>query len=86
LLVIALTGLLASYQCFALTVNITRLGNYGTSPGGEFTVTLDPSDAGDPVFQNILKNYDASTMVNGGFETFCLSSLIGAQGNPQTAL
>ena len=82
-LLIALTGSLASYQCSALTVNITRDPSYSQQPGGEFTVSLDPSDAGDPVFTSIINNYDPSTKVNGGFETFCLSSLIGAQGNPQ---
>jgi len=66
-------------------VNISRDPNYSQVPGGEFTVTLDPSDAGDPVFQSILNHYDASTMVNGGFETFCLSSAIGVLGNPQNA-
>jgi hypothetical protein len=84
-LLIALTGSLASYQCSALTVNINRYGNYGQSPGGEFTVTLAASDAGDPVFQTILNSYDASTTVNGGFETFCISSTTGILGNPQDA-
>jgi hypothetical protein len=82
-LLIALTGVLASYQCSALTVNINRNPNYSQVPGGEFTVTLDPSDAGDPVFQYIISHYDASTTVNGGFETFCLSSGTGLLGNPQ---
>jgi hypothetical protein len=85
-LLIALTGVMASYQCWALTVNITRdAGVYAQQPGGEFTVTLDPSDAGDPVFQSILSHYDASTIVNGGFETFCLSSTTELLGNPQNA-
>jgi hypothetical protein len=82
-LLIALTGLLASYQCFALTVNINREPGYAQVPGGEFNVSLDPSDAGDPVFASILSHYDASTTVGGGFETFCLSETTELLGNPQ---
>jgi len=84
-LLIALTGSLASYQCYALTVDINREAGYAEVPGGEFTVNLDPSDAGDPVFTSILSHYDASTIVNGGFETFCLSSTTELLGNPQNA-
>jgi hypothetical protein len=84
-LLIALTGSLASYQCYALTVDINRVPGYAEVPGGEFTVVLDSSDAGDPVYASIISHYDASTIVGGGFETFCLSSTTELLGNPQNA-
>lgn len=84
-LLIALMGVLASYQCFALTVNITRNANFSQAPGGEFNVALDPSDAGDPVFQTIINHYDPSTLINNGFQTFCISTSTELLGNPQNA-
>jgi hypothetical protein len=87
-LLIALTGVLASYQCFALTVTVVRnAGYYGAvaneAEGGEFTVTA--TDPSNPLFQNIIAHYDSSTMVNGGFETFCLDINVPLYPNPQGA-
>lgn len=79
---------LASYQCLALDVNVTRNAGYvGAVPqeaeGGEFNViAVNPAD---PVFQSILLNYTANTIVNGGFETFCADVTVEGGGNPEGA-
>jgi hypothetical protein len=79
----ALTGLLAAQQCFALTVVSGRYAGYSTEPGGEFTITsLNP----DPAFNAIYNNYASVATLNGGFETFCISTAIDLQGNPQSAI
>jgi hypothetical protein len=78
-LLIALTGVMTSLQCWALTVNVTRIDGYYTFPGGEFNVA---SVASDPNFTKILGEYAPSAIVNGGFETFCDSTSTGIQNNP----
>ncbi len=84
----------ASFQCSALLVDVTRvtdpLGNpYFTYPGGEFNIALASSDAGDPVFTQILSHYSPAAIVDGpngiGFETFCNSGETGLQNSPQLA-
>lgn len=78
----ALTGALA-VRAMALEVDVNRNPGYFTTPGGEFTITsVNPSD---PAFAAILSHYDASTMVGGGFQTFCLSEDTALLGNPQLA-
>ncbi len=76
-LLLAASGSLVAFQCQALTVDVNVYRpNYSTSPGGEFTVTLDPSDAGDPMFAYIYHNYASVATLNGGFETFCVNESI----------
>lgn len=81
---VALAGVLASYQCSALTlnVNVGRLDGYYTYSGGEFDITSVNSD---PTFNQIVQhNYvPGLTSINGGFETFCLDPVTELQGNPQ---
>jgi hypothetical protein len=43
-------------------------GSYSYDVGGEFTAVTTP--------QSFLNNYVASTIVNGGFETFCVESAV----------
>lgn len=67
----------------AFDVDVNRVGGYFETPGGEFTINaVNPLD---PTFVQILSQYDASTIVNGGFQTFCLSEDTALLGNPQTA-
>jgi hypothetical protein len=76
----ALAGMLAVQQASALTVNVNRTPGYATQPGGEFTVT---STAPDAAFNAILANFAPVAIVNGGFQTFCLSLSTELLGNPQ---
>jgi hypothetical protein len=76
----ALAGMLAVQQASALTVNVNRTPGYATQPGGEFTVT---SVAPDAAFNAILANFAPVAIVNGGFQTFCLSLSTELLGNPQ---
>ena len=74
LLVLALLGgLLGSQQCLADSVNVTQNGGYFNDGGGEFTITDPPSD---PFFDAVYANYAAVATLNGGFQTFCISTSI----------
>lgn len=86
-----MTGTLAAYQCLALNVNVNRYNGYfgavaGEYEGGEFTISgATSADTSSPLFQQIISHYDSSTIVNGGFESFCLSINTELLPNPQGA-
>jgi len=70
----------ACSQCLAFEVNVSRIAGYWEGDGGEFTVTaLVPTD---PTFQAILQQYDSSTTLSGGFQTFCLNKGVNFLSNP----
>jgi hypothetical protein len=77
-----LAVLLAAQHCLALTVNESRTPGYYAIPGGEFTIT---SVSPDPMFDAIYNHYAAVATLNGGFQTFCLSSTTEIQPNPLNA-
>lgn len=76
----ALVGVLTALSASAMEVNVTRTAGYFTLPGGEFTITSTDSSFGD-----ILTRYSAGTIVNGGFQTFCINTGISIKGNPLDA-
>ena len=77
LIVATLAGTLGVQNCFAFAVNATRTIGYYADGGGEFTVT----DAPDPIFESIYQNYAAVATLNGGFQTFCISTTTGVKNN-----
>lgn len=84
---LALGGILAAQQAFAIPVKDSRTAGYFTSPGGEFTIKLDasatPADAA--AFNAIYQNYASVATLSGGFQTFCIESTVHVGGNPKDA-
>lgn len=84
---LALGGVLAAQQAFAIPVNESRTAGYYASPGGEFTIKLDASatPADVAAFNAIYQNYASVATLNGGFQTFCIDESVSVGGNPKDA-
>ena len=69
--IVVLTFLAASIPMAVTVVRANSVvltqGNYSYDVGGEFTATTS---------QSFLNNYVPSTIVNGGFETFCVETTV----------